>query len=100
MIAATFRGVPEDERVLISADTDFGAILARSKPDRPSLLLIRRLAGRRAIEQVAGCAGHARFSYHAVVHPAGVAQMAERPPCKRQVSGSIPLTGSTSRIVR
>jgi hypothetical protein len=26
---------------------------------------------------------------------AGVAQMAERPPCKRQVSGSIPLTGST-----
>jgi hypothetical protein len=31
---------------------------------------------------------------------AGVAQMAERPPCKRQASGSIPLTGSTSRIVR
>jgi hypothetical protein len=27
---------------------------------------------------------------------AGVAQMAERPPCKRQVSGSIPLTGSRS----
>jgi hypothetical protein len=25
---------------------------------------------------------------------AGVAQMAEQPPCKRQVSGSIPLTGS------
>ena len=28
--------------------------------------------------------------------PAGVAQQAEQPPCKRQVSGSIPLTGSTS----
>ena len=27
--------------------------------------------------------------------PAGVAQLAERPSCKRQVSGSIPLTGST-----
>jgi hypothetical protein len=25
---------------------------------------------------------------------AGVAQLAERPSCKRQVSGSIPLTGS------
>lgn len=40
-----------EERVLISADTDFGAILAREKADRPSLLLIRRLAGRRATEQ-------------------------------------------------
>ena len=27
--------------------------------------------------------------------PAGVAQLAEQPSCKRQVSGSIPLTGST-----
>ena len=33
--------------------------------------------------------------YHAASSPAGVAQMAEQPPCKRQVSGSIPLTGST-----
>jgi hypothetical protein len=29
--------------------------------------------------------------------PAGVAQLAERPSCKRQVSGSIPLTGSQSQ---
>jgi hypothetical protein len=29
--------------------------------------------------------------------PAGVAQLAEQPSCKRQVSGSIPLTGSTSQ---
>ncbi len=28
--------------------------------------------------------------------PAGVAQLAEQPSCKRQVSGSIPLTGSRS----
>jgi hypothetical protein len=35
----------------------------------------------------------------ATIHesPAGVAQLAEQPSCKRQVSGSIPLTGSTSR---
>ena len=30
---------------------------------------------------------------------AGVAQLAERPSCKRQVSGSIPLTGSISRAI-
>ena len=30
-------------------------------------------------------------------HQAGVAQQAERPPCKRQVSGSNPLTGSQLR---
>jgi hypothetical protein len=29
--------------------------------------------------------------------PAGVAQLAEQPPCKRQVSGSNPLTGSPQR---
>jgi hypothetical protein len=29
---------------------------------------------------------------------AGVAQLAEQPSCKRQVSGSIPLTGSQVRV--
>lgn len=43
----------DEARVLISADTDFGTLLAREKADRPSLLLIRRLVGRRAIEQAA-----------------------------------------------
>ncbi len=32
--------------------------------------------------------------------PAGVAQQAEQPSCKRQVSGSNPLTGSRSEGVR
>ena len=33
-----------DERVLVSADTDFGGLLPRSHATGPSVLLIRRLA--------------------------------------------------------
>lgn len=42
-----------DERVLVSADTDFGGLLSRSHATGPSVLMIRRLAGRRAAEQSA-----------------------------------------------
>ncbi len=42
-----------EQRVLISADTDFGTLLARSGAKLPSVLLIRRLVGRRAVEQAA-----------------------------------------------
>lgn len=40
-----------DDQVLISADTDFGGLLSRSRASNPSVILIRRLAGRRAAEQ-------------------------------------------------
>ena len=50
VVLARARG---DNRVLISADTDFGTLLAREVADRPSILLIRRLSGRRATEQAA-----------------------------------------------
>lgn len=40
-----------EERTLISADTDFGGLLSRSGASNPSVILIRRLAGRRAFEQ-------------------------------------------------
>jgi predicted nuclease of predicted toxin-antitoxin system len=42
-----------ENRILVSADTDFGALLARSRASSPSILLIRRLAGRRATDQYA-----------------------------------------------
>jgi len=40
-----------EQRVVVSADTDFGTLLARSGAKLPSVLLIRRLAGRRAAAQ-------------------------------------------------
>ncbi len=40
-----------DKRVLVSADTDFGTLLARSHATAPSFILMRRAAGRRASEQ-------------------------------------------------
>jgi predicted nuclease of predicted toxin-antitoxin system len=48
VVLARARG---ERRILISADTDFGTLLAREKASSPSILLIRRLIGRRAAEQ-------------------------------------------------
>lgn len=39
------------KQILISADTDFGGLLSRSKASNPSVILIRRLVRRRAAEQ-------------------------------------------------
>jgi len=55
--AATDRAVMDraeaEQRVVVSADTDFGTLLARTGATLPSFLLIRRLVGRRAAEQAA-----------------------------------------------
>ena len=41
------------ERVLVSADTDFGALMAATHADKPSVVLIRRLIARRVDEMAA-----------------------------------------------
>ncbi|MHA6781467.1 DUF5615 family PIN-like protein [Pseudonocardia saturnea] len=47
------RAALDDGRVLVSADTDFGTLLAASRATGPSVVLVRRVAGRR-VEQLAG----------------------------------------------
>lgn len=42
-----------DQRVLVSADTDFGTLLAQTGATSPSVVIFRRATGRRPVDQAA-----------------------------------------------
>lgn len=48
---AIFDHAADDDRVVVSADTDFGELLARRQTARPSLVLLRRRTRRRPSDQ-------------------------------------------------
>ena len=49
---AIFDRAAREERVVVSADTDFGTILALRRERRPSVILFRKRSGNRSAEQV------------------------------------------------
>ena len=51
--AVVFDLAVREERVVVSADTDFGTLLALREAPGPSVVLIRRLEGRRPADQAA-----------------------------------------------
>jgi len=61
------------DRIVVTADTDFGGLLAHTGTVRPSVILLRRLAGRRASEQADHVLRHLSMVEDDLAHGAVVA---------------------------
>ena len=72
-----FEIAEEEERIIVSSDTDFGALLAVRRKRRPSFILLRKTRGLRP-EKVASQLLHLSRAYADELHAGCVLKVSDR----------------------